>query len=92
MRITTNVGSREGEPPMAKPASHDPSDNIAVVSLPVPVPVPVNIPGSDSDADPYVISPPNPLAVEPIGFDPDKSGCVAVTGVVTGVGVSLVDF
>lgn len=42
-RDTSNVGCKEGEFPMAKPANHDPSVDIADVV--VPVPVPVNIPG-----------------------------------------------
>lgn len=91
---TTIVGCKEGECPMAKPANHDPSVSTAEVVVPVPgpVPVPVIIPGPPSDADPYVMPPPDPVDVEPVGSDPEKSGGVVVTGAVTGVVVSLDDF
>lgn len=105
-RVMTNVGCKEGECPMAKPANHDPSATIAEVV----VPVPVIIPGPFSEAEPYAMSPPDPLDVEPyvmsppevpldvepIGSDPDDPGgvTVVVTGsVVTGVVVTgVADF
>lgn len=87
---TTIVGCKEGECPMAKPANHDPS--VSTAEVVVPVPGPVTIPGPPSDADPYVMPPPDPVDAEPVGSDPEKSGGVVVTGAVTGVGVSLDDF
>lgn len=90
----TIVGCDEIEPPMAKPANHDPSVRTAVVVVPDPDPATIPDSAPASDAEPYVISP-DPLDVElelePIGSNPAPPGVVAVVEVLTGV-ASLDDF